>query len=135
MWSKSGLFDEVVGRGWTLLSPSYDPAAQLGPEAAGFFKSVGGICAHVSRDGPVRDTFGAYEDWFAAAGVEVVLQRPDYCVFGTARCAESTGDLVDQLREGGRRAPSSSLRVRAGCALARRRAASCHWTLTVAELT
>ena len=97
--STSGLFDDVVGRGWTLLSTSCDPAAQLDPEAATFFKSIGGICAQVSPDGPVRDTSGAYADWFAAAGVEVVLQRPDYYVFGTARSADTTGDLIDQLRQ------------------------------------
>ena len=38
----TGLFDDVVGRGWTLLSPSVDPAARLDPEIAAFFASIGG---------------------------------------------------------------------------------------------
>src|SRR5262249_7392260 len=44
----SGLFDDVVGRGWTLLSPVGDPVAQLDPEARAFFASLGGIGAQVS---------------------------------------------------------------------------------------
>ncbi len=94
----SGLFDDVVGRGWALLSASCDPAARLDADAAAFLESIGGICAQVSADGPVRDTCGTYARWFAAAGVEVVLQRPDYYVFGTARSAASTGALIDRLR-------------------------------------
>ncbi len=97
--STTGLFDDVVGRGWVLLSPLCDPATQIDADAAAFFTSIGGICAQVSAGGPVRDTQGAYADWFAAAGIEAVLQRPDFYVFGTARRADCTGALIDQLRE------------------------------------
>jgi 2-polyprenyl-6-methoxyphenol hydroxylase-like FAD-dependent oxidoreductase len=73
-----GLFDDVVGRGWTLLSPSADPAAHLDADAAACFAALGGVSAHVSSDGPVRDLDGTYARWFTAAGVDLVLQRPDF---------------------------------------------------------
>ena len=94
----TGLLDDVGGRGWTLLSPFCDPAAQLDAAAAAFFASIGGISAQVGPDGPVRDVDGSYAKWFAAAGVEVVLQRPDFYIFGTASTANGAGKLISQLR-------------------------------------
>ncbi len=95
---RTGLFDDIVGRGWTLLSASCDPAAQLDPDTVAFFRSLGGISAHVSSSGPLRDTDGTYAGWFANSGARVVLQRPDYYLFGAAQRAESPGALIDQLR-------------------------------------
>jgi hypothetical protein len=95
---QTGLFDDVVGRGWTLVGRSADPVAFLAPETAAFFTSVGGIGAHVSPTGPVRDLDGVYGRWFEEAGVEVVLQRPDFYVFGTAARPEGATDPVEQLR-------------------------------------
>ena len=95
---KRGRFDDVVGRGWTLLSPSVDPAAHLQSDAAAFFASIGGISAYVSADGPIRDIDGTYADWFRKAGVNVVLQRPDFYVFGSATSAAGAQNLVEKLR-------------------------------------
>jgi len=36
----TGLFDDVVGRGFTLLSPVGDPARRLAPDLAAFFASL-----------------------------------------------------------------------------------------------
>ena len=93
----SGLFDDVVGRGWTLLSTSQDPAAQLDAEAGAFWESLGGISVQVGTDGPVRDLDGSYARWFGAAGVDVVLQRPDFYLFGSSPI-DGTGELLSQLR-------------------------------------
>jgi len=89
---RGGLFDDVVGRGWTLVSPVADPVAHLDAESAAFFRSLGGIGARV------EDVDGAYRRWFAAAGVEVALQRPDFYVFGTAARVEEAGALIEALR-------------------------------------
>jgi hypothetical protein len=94
----TGLFDDVVGRGWTLLSPTCDPATQLDPELAAFFASIGGISAHVAADAPIADVNGSYAKWFATAGKAVVLQRPDFYVFGTASAVDGTAQLVGTLR-------------------------------------
>ncbi|MBI3786467.1 MAG: bifunctional 3-(3-hydroxy-phenyl)propionate/3-hydroxycinnamic acid hydroxylase [Deltaproteobacteria bacterium] len=94
----TGLFDDVVGRGWTLLSPSADPASKLGREAAAFFASLGGVSAHVGADAVVQDIDGTYARWFADAGVDVVLQRPDFYLFGSATSVKATSSLVNELR-------------------------------------
>jgi flavoprotein hydroxylase len=93
----TGLFDDVVGRGWTLLSPHADPSRHLAPDEAGFFARLGGVAAHVG--GPdLHDVDGVYARWFAETGVAVVLQRPDFYVFGTAPTPDGAGGLVAELR-------------------------------------
>jgi flavoprotein hydroxylase len=94
----TGRFDDVVGRGFTLLSAEADPASRLPPDLAAFFASLGGVTAHVAPGGPVHDVSGRYATWFAAEGVGVVLQRPDFHVFGTAPTVDGTAALVARLR-------------------------------------
>lgn len=95
----TGLFDDVVGRGFALVSPHADPARALGPELAAFFASIGGVTAHVAPDGPVADLTGSYTRWFGERGVAVALQRPDCAVFGTAATVDGAVLLVASLRE------------------------------------
>jgi hypothetical protein len=94
-----GLFDDVVGRGFALVSPHGDPARALDPELARFFASIGGVTAHVGSDGPVADLAGGYARWFGEKGVAVALQRPDCAVFGTAPTLEGAAGLVATLHE------------------------------------
>ena len=93
-----GRFDDVVGRGFTLLSPAADPASLLPPDLAAFFASLDGVSAHVAPGGPVHDVRGSYAKWFVDHGVGVVLQRPDFHVFGTAPAVDGTAALVGRLR-------------------------------------
>ena len=46
----------------------------------------------------MRDLDGIYAKWFADAGVDVVLQRPDFYLFGTSATAAGAGELVHRLR-------------------------------------
>jgi flavoprotein hydroxylase len=93
-----GLFDDVVGGGWTLLSCERDPLAALEPAVAAWFTALGGLAEHVGPGGPVRDLDGGYARWFAEAGVDTVLQRPDFYVYGTANGGDATHALVASLR-------------------------------------
>ena len=106
----TGLFDDVVGRGFVLVSPHGDPAAHLDPPLADFFASLGGVSAHVGPGGPIADLDDGYARWFAAHGVAVALQRPDASVFGTAQSLDGTAALVASLRDqlGGVRGRGSS---------------------------
>jgi len=97
--ARTELFDDAVGRGWTLLSPHCDPVTRLDPELAGFFASLGGTSAWVGTGGPVVDLNGSYARWFSASGAAVVLQRPDFYVFGTGLVEEDARRLVRTLRE------------------------------------
>jgi hypothetical protein len=95
---RTGLFDDVVGNGFALVSPVGDPVQQLDPELSAFFRSVGGVSAHVAPLGQIADLNGGYARWFAAQRVEVVLQRPDFYVFGAGEKIEGARALVAELR-------------------------------------
>jgi flavoprotein hydroxylase len=95
---KVGLFDDVVGRGWTLISPLSDPLASLDAELAAFFADLGGVAAQIGGNGGLQDVGGTYAKWFADAGVAVVLQRPDFYLFGSATGLNGTRVLVERLR-------------------------------------
>ena len=91
-------FDDVVGSGFALVSPYEDPTRVLTAEQRAWFASVGGVCAHVGDDPPLRDADGAYARWFAARGCEAVLQRPDFTVFATAKDIAGAGVVLEMLR-------------------------------------
>jgi hypothetical protein len=95
----TGLFDDVVGRGFALVSPHGDPAEALDPALAAFFTALGGVCAHVGPGAKVADVDDAYARWFAEHGVAVVLQRPDGYVFGAAPQLDGAASLVAALRD------------------------------------
>jgi len=95
---KAGRFDDVVGRGFGLVSTVGDPMTALGPEQAAYFASIGGFAAHVAPTGPIRDLKGSYQRWFTEHGTAVALVRPDFHVFGTAQSIEDAGKLVSALR-------------------------------------
>jgi hypothetical protein len=94
----NGRFDDVVGRGFALLSPAADPAMLLPPNGAAFFRSLGGVSAHVAPGGPVDDTQGTYAKWFTDHRVGVALQRPDFHIFGSAPTIDGTATLVESLQ-------------------------------------
>jgi 3-(3-hydroxy-phenyl)propionate hydroxylase len=94
----AALFDDVLGSGFALVSPSGDPARGLSAEQRAWFASVGGVCAHVGVDAPLRDIDGAYARWFETRGCVVALQRPDFAVFATAKETAGGGELLDLLR-------------------------------------
>ena len=92
----AGLFDDVVGRGWVLLALGDDPLAHLDAENAAFFASLGGITAALGRD--VEDLDGTYGRWFAEHGAALVLQRPDFYLFGSAAKHGDAAQLVADLK-------------------------------------
>src|SRR5438552_8106143 len=51
----TGRFDDVVGGGFTLISPSGDPGSYLDADAAAFFASLAGVTAHVGGGASRRD--------------------------------------------------------------------------------
>ena len=94
---REGLFDEVVGRGWTLLSLDGAPLRALPADLAQWFASIGGIGAQIGG-GTIADADGRATDWLRASGASVVLQRPDFYVFGSAATLDDTPALVAALR-------------------------------------
>ncbi|MEC3978031.1 bifunctional 3-(3-hydroxy-phenyl)propionate/3-hydroxycinnamic acid hydroxylase [Amycolatopsis sp. H20-H5] len=76
-----GLFDDVVGGGWQLISLGGDPAELCDLDDLSWFRQVGGVVADVSGHGRIEDVDGGYRRWFAERGCEAVLARPDFYVF------------------------------------------------------
>ncbi len=82
---RTGLFDDIVGGGWQLISRIGDPTELLDADDASWFARIGGVTADLSAAGPVDDVDGDYERWFARHGCEVFLARPDFYVYAAGR--------------------------------------------------
>jgi len=93
-----GLFDDVVGGGWQLISRIGDPTELLGDEEVSWFRQIGGVIADVSGEGPVQDLDGAYEHWFAKHACEAFLARPDFYVFAAGEHTDIPR-FVSRLRQ------------------------------------
>jgi len=91
-------FDDVVGSGFSLVSPHGDPGDVLTARQRAFIASLGGVIAHVGADSAWSDVDGAYARWFETNGCAVALARPDFVVFAAARELARAGALVDLLR-------------------------------------
>ncbi len=92
--SVEGLFDDVVGSGFTIVSTVDSPAVHLDPSRLDFLKSIGAQLVHVGGD--VVDVEGKYADYLSGAGWEVVVTRPDFYVFGGGSLADLPA-IVDEL--------------------------------------
>ena len=101
---RTGLFDDVVGSGWTVLSAVADPRDVLEEEQLAFLDDIGAHLVMVtseeaSGDGSVVDLDGAYANWFdGGRRIEAVVVRPDFYVYGTARTMEELPRLVSSLQ-------------------------------------
>ena len=106
---KTGLFDDLVGDGWIVMSPSDDPRKVLTEEQITFLENIGTRFIHVSESSDtthnssnlIVDVDGKYKQYFNETGLEAVLVRPDFYLFGgTADLAELpllVDDLVKQM--------------------------------------
>jgi 2-polyprenyl-6-methoxyphenol hydroxylase-like FAD-dependent oxidoreductase len=95
---RTGLFDDVIGGDWQLVSRTGDPAGLLDAETVAWFHKIGGSITDLSPTGPVHDVDGAYERWFSRHGCTTFLSRPDFYVFGAGDHAD-VPRLVSQLRQ------------------------------------
>jgi flavoprotein hydroxylase len=86
-----GLFDDVHGAGWRLVTIDTDVNA-LDPAARAWFESIGGEIVTL----PEPD--GTYSRWFAEHDCTWALQRPDFHLFGTATSAADASALLEELR-------------------------------------
>ena len=97
---EAGLFDDLFGASdkWQVISTVGDPRGVLGEAQIGFLDSIGTMFAHLTpgAEGDAIDVNGQYAAYFAERGIEVVVNRPDFYVFGGASLEELPA-LVDEL--------------------------------------
>jgi flavoprotein hydroxylase len=99
----SGLFDEVVGTGFVVLTTD-DLSAVLGDGRRRFLDGIGAhIVRVVSTDATVVgrddvvDADGVYLPYLASIGARCLVVRPDYHIFGAARSSREICRVVDDL--------------------------------------
>lgn len=90
---RRGRFDDVVARGFILLSRN----TLVGPEddrALAAFRRIGG--QHITL-ADFTDVNGAYARFFEGNGLEAIITRPDFVIFGTAPDGGNVRDLIGSL--------------------------------------
>ncbi len=100
---RTGLFDDVVGPGFVLLTTD-DPRTALDEDRLSF---LAGLKAHVVRLLPpgsapeqgVVDVDDVYRPYLARFEATWLLVRPDYHVFGASSGRSGVATLVDDLRD------------------------------------
>ncbi|MGY2737152.1 bifunctional 3-(3-hydroxy-phenyl)propionate/3-hydroxycinnamic acid hydroxylase MhpA [Sphingomonas sp. UYP23] len=85
---REGLFDDVVGGGWQLLWRGSGDGSQLDRQILEQVERFGGVVANLGPSGETVDLDESYSRWFDRLGVDAVLVRPDFYVFGSASTAE-----------------------------------------------
>ena len=90
---QEGLFDDVVGTGWQLLMHGGEAPAPLDADARATIRRLDVVTADFGPQGDTVDLDGSYAAWFDRLGVEAVLVRPDFYVFGTSSAGE-VGSLL-----------------------------------------
>jgi 2-polyprenyl-6-methoxyphenol hydroxylase-like FAD-dependent oxidoreductase len=97
---RTGLFDDIVGTGWTLISRLAVARLGIDDDKLAFLQSLGGQVVHVTRakaPGAVVDMDAEATRWLDQLDADVVLVRPDFYVYGAAR-ADGAAALLDSLR-------------------------------------
>ena len=95
-----GRFDEVLGRGFTLLVDGRDGASldtATTEVAAGLGVSVHHLTDRRLTTVEVTDIGGVYGRWFDETGRDAVLWRPDFCILGTAGAPSGVPALLETL--------------------------------------
>lgn len=102
---KTGLFDDIVGDDWIIMSPVEDPKKVLTEEQIAFLDSIGAKFIKISQfsdsnsDNQVIDVDGKYQQYFNETGLEAVIARPDYYLFGAVSNLAELPTLVESLTE------------------------------------
>nr|WP_320133790.1 bifunctional 3-(3-hydroxy-phenyl)propionate/3-hydroxycinnamic acid hydroxylase [uncultured Holophaga sp.] len=96
---RTGRFDDVVGRGWCLLS-RVEAGSPLTESQQESFRRIGGQVLTMGSRGSgaqVIDLGGTYAGWMAKHGVSHLLVRPDAFVAATADSGYQLRAVFDQL--------------------------------------
>jgi hypothetical protein len=94
-----GLFDDMVGPGFAVISTVSDPADALTCEQRDFLAQLRSRVMHIAPVGTpaeLVDIDGNYDEYLRQRGWEVVVTRPDYYVFAGGALADLPR-MVDTL--------------------------------------
>jgi 2-polyprenyl-6-methoxyphenol hydroxylase-like FAD-dependent oxidoreductase len=98
----AGFADDLMGTGWSVVSMK-DVQTNLRADRRIFLESLQTRFLRIARNaskagrGEAIDLDGVYGRFFGEAGVESVLVRPDFYIFGAAGSAQEFDGVVDDL--------------------------------------
>jgi 3-(3-hydroxy-phenyl)propionate hydroxylase len=98
---KTGRADDLLDWGFALLARGRDPREVLSDDQQRFLADLGCRLVPLSQDRATtwfHDVEGTYAAFFDEHGVEAVIVRPDFVVFGAAPSFDDLPGLVDDLR-------------------------------------
>jgi 3-(3-hydroxy-phenyl)propionate hydroxylase len=98
---KTGRADDVLGWGFAILARARDPREVLSADQEQFLDGIGCRLIALSSDRAttrVYDADGTYGKFFDEHGIDALLVRPDFVVFGAAPTLEDLPALVDDLQ-------------------------------------
>ena len=95
-----GLFDDLIGRGFVLITLDHGLPDTLTDEHQEFLNQIGARIAVIGQpgtDAAVIDIEGIYTRWLADLGRTSALVRPDFYLYGAASDTNDLIDLIDNL--------------------------------------
>jgi 2-polyprenyl-6-methoxyphenol hydroxylase-like FAD-dependent oxidoreductase len=94
---QSGRFDDLVGRGWYVLS--FDRELALEPRHRNFLRVIGARCVTITStpNCGLFDVDGNYRKFFEQLRASVLVVRPDFYLFGATSTVEHLPALLDDL--------------------------------------
>ncbi|MBT2730930.1 bifunctional 3-(3-hydroxy-phenyl)propionate/3-hydroxycinnamic acid hydroxylase [Bacillus sp. ISL-75] len=99
---KTGLFDDVVGTGWMVISQVSNPKNALNDEQIEFLEDIGATFIEIANSeigtNVVVDVNGKYYEYFKQNQIEAVIVRPDFYHFGSVATFSELTELVEDLR-------------------------------------
>jgi hypothetical protein len=101
---RQGRFDDIVGLGFVLVSRSGAAEGALGERQRAFLDALGGKRVVVVEEGEAAETAGALVDldrrftaYMRQHGIDTMLVRPDFYLYGAVAEAGEVNRLVDDL--------------------------------------
>lgn len=100
--AEQGRFDDVVGLGFVLMARHAETLKSLGSRQQSILMTLGAkqihiVAADANTPGAAQDLDGKFLPYMARHGIEAMLVRPDYYLYGAVSKADDVSDLVDDL--------------------------------------
>lgn len=95
-----GRFDDVIAKGWTIISTKADPQSVLSDSQITQLEQIGVNFVHVSYEDntdAVYDLHGKYDEYFNKRSLEAIIVRPDFYTFAAVSSLADLSGAVDQL--------------------------------------
>ena len=97
----AGRFDDVAGRGWTIVARNGDAAAALPAADRAYWESLGGGFVTLGQggvEGAVEDSEGVYTRLMDEYGCDAIVKRPDYYIFGACPTLADLPGVIAELK-------------------------------------